>query len=68
MKDSRKRSILKTATWRVVATLSTTLIAYAFTGELLIAIEIGSVEVIANLVLYYLHERGWEQIGWGQSL
>lgn len=68
MKASRKRSILKTATWRVVATLTTTLIAYIFTGKLLVAIEIGSVEVIAKTVLYYLHERAWEQTDWGQSL
>ena len=45
--DLKKRTIIKTLTWRVTASLTTFLIAWILTGDLLIGISIGSVEAIA---------------------
>jgi len=67
MTEKRRRSIIKTLSWRVVATLTTTVIVLIFTGELLLAISIGSLEAVSKLVLYYLHERAWARINWGKS-
>jgi len=33
---------------------------------LALALEVGFLEVILKLFFYYLHERGWEGIGWEQ--
>lgn len=60
--DQKRRSIVKTATWRITATLDTMLLAWLFTGSPAAAITIGSLEILTKLVLYYLHERFWNKI------
>jgi adenylylsulfate kinase len=66
MKDSKGRSILKTVSWRVLATLTTMTLVYLFTGRVLLSVGVGLVEALTKLALYYLHERIWERIGWGK--
>lgn len=61
-----RRSGLKTATWRVTASLDTMLLSLLFTGNLATALSIGGLEVITKLVLYYFHERAWNRIHWGK--
>jgi uncharacterized membrane protein len=58
-----RRSLAKTVTWRLVATSTTILVAFIFTGSVVISLEIGSVEMILKLVFYYLHERSWDRVG-----
>ena len=67
MKEKRYRSIVKTITWRIIATLTTTLLVFIFTGNLVMALELGAIEVIAKLLFYYLHERVWNRIMWGKN-
>ena len=64
-KETHARSVIKTITWRVLATLTTALLVFIFTGDLTIAIEVGGLEAIAKLIFYYLHERGWSYVKWG---
>ena len=65
--ELKKRTLVKTMTWRVTASLTTFLIAWILTGDLLIGISIGSVEAIAKIFLYYFHERIWNNIGWAKN-
>lgn len=65
-KDSKARTILKTITWRVTATLTTTLLVFIFTGHIRTAIEVGLMEMIAKLLFYYFHERLWDRIKFGK--
>lgn len=64
-REGAKRSGLKTATWRVAASLDTMILALVFTGNIGTAISIGGLEVITKLFLYYFHERAWARISWG---
>jgi len=57
-----RRALAKTVTWRFVATTTTILVAFIFTGSLVISLEIGSVEMILKLFFYYLHERSWDRV------
>ena len=66
-KDSRRRSLTKTITWRIIASLDTILLAFLITGSLGIAVAIGGTEVLTKLLLYYFHERIWNRISWGRS-
>ena len=54
--DLKKRTIAKTLTWRVTASLTTFIIAWVLTGDLLIGVSIGSIEAIAKFFLYYFYE------------
>ena len=58
------RSIVKAISWRIIGTLDTMLIAWLITGQLTMAISIGSIEVVTKMVLYYGHERLWNAIKW----
>ena len=62
--DSKKRTMAKTITWRITASLTTFLIAWILTGDILVGASIGSIEAIAKIFLYYFHERIWINIGW----
>ena len=57
MVSTKKRSLAKTITWRVVATTDTFIIAWLFTSDEVIAASIAGLEVVTKLVLYYIHER-----------
>tara|TARA_B100001093_G_scaffold504249_1_gene559780 strand:+ start:1748 stop:1954 length:207 start_codon:yes stop_codon:yes gene_type:complete len=65
--ETQKRSIVKTLTWRVTASMTTFLIAWYLTGDLLIGVSIGSIEAIAKIFLYYFHERIWNNVNWAKN-
>ena len=54
--------MLKALSWRILATLTTALIAYLVTGQIDIAIMIGGIEFVLKFLIYYLHERAWQLI------
>ena len=61
-KESHLRSIIKGLTWRVIASFTILLITYFLTGEMDTALKVTGVEFVIKLLLYYLHERAWQQI------
>lgn len=65
--ETKKRSILKAISWRTWATITTAVIVFIFTGEFVLAITIGSLEVIAKMALYFFHERLWQKISFGKK-
>ena len=64
--ESAMRSVLKAISWRVLATLTTTILVYLFTGSTEIAVTIGLLEAVAKMALYYFHERFWNQLNVGR--
>jgi adenylylsulfate kinase len=66
-KDAHYRSIIKSLSWRVFATLSTILIVFAFTRKLVLSLGVGAVEIVVKLILYYFHERIWGVIPFGRK-
>lgn len=65
MKDSWRKSLLKTLSWRVIATLITVSVVYIYTGEALLSFGIGAMDMLLKIVVYYLHERAWIKVNWG---
>jgi adenylylsulfate kinase len=65
--ESAIRSISKAISWRVVATLTTTLLVYVFTGRTDLAMTIGFLEAVTKMALYYFHERAWNQLNLGRK-
>ena len=75
-KDSPSRSIFKALSWRLIASGSTFIISFTiFTTttetafkEIIGAVSlITAVDIVAKLILYYLHERLWTNIVWGKE-
>ena len=73
-KESHLRSLLKGLSWRVVATLDTVvvvlLVTWCMTGKapLMPALQIAGGEFLIKYLVYYLHERVWEQLRSGTGL
>ena len=65
--EHKRRSILKAISYRVAGTCFTFLVAYLFTGKLIIAASIGGVEAISKIFVYYWHERLWNRINYGKE-
>jgi len=66
MKDSHSRSLAKGLSWRFVASLATMTIVYLLTGDLQLVAAAGAVDLVAKFILYYMHERAWACVTWGQ--
>ena len=62
---SKTRSILKAISWRIVGTLDTMILGWVITGNPLIGLKIGALELITKFVLYYFHERIWLRSKYG---
>ncbi len=64
--EKHYRSVAKSLSWRICATTTTMVISYFVTGSLAFALSIGSIEVFAKLILFYLHERAWHGVNFGR--
>lgn len=56
----------KGLTWRCLATATTYLIAWLWTGEVETAGKIAGVEFVLKFAIYYLHERAWQSVSFGK--
>lgn len=61
--QSRRRHLAKTITWRLIGTIDTVLIGWVVTGDPWIGIQVGGVEMVTKMILYYFHERAWFRYG-----
>ena len=66
--EEHKRSAAKTVSWRIIATSTTMILVYVFTGELELAAGVGIGDVLLKVLFYFLHERAWNRIAFGRSL
>ena len=62
---NKKRHLLKTITWRIIGTLDTMIVAWVISGDPLLGLSIGGVEVFSKMILYYFHERIWYKSKFG---
>jgi uncharacterized membrane protein len=65
--DTQSRSIAKAISYRVLGSISTAILVFGFSGDVKIAAGIGTLDVVAKLGLYWLHERIWNHIPYGRQ-
>lgn len=61
MGDSKKRSLLKSATWYFSDMAMTIVIALIVTRDIKTSLSIGVLQQTWEVGLYYFHERVWER-------
>lgn len=66
-KETHLRSVIKTISWRALATLTTMSLVYIFIGDMTIAVSVGGIEVVLKMLIYFLHERAWDKIKFGKK-
>lgn len=65
IKDSNKRHIIKTFSWRGIGTLDTLFFGWLITGSPLTGLKIGGAETVSKMILYFGHEKLWYKINYG---
>ncbi|MGE4286689.1 MAG: DUF2061 domain-containing protein [Phycisphaerae bacterium] len=65
--ESHIRTIAKTLSWRVLATVITFSIVLIVTGKVSVAAGIGLSDTLVKLFVYYLHERAWNRVNYGRK-
>lgn len=65
-RETKIRSIVKTISWRILATLTTITLVYIFIGDTTIAFTVGGIEVFLKMLVYFIHERVWDKLKFGK--
>ena len=65
--ETVKRSLVKTISYRLLIIILDFLAIYFFTGKIKIAFLYTIVSNIYSTIIYFLHERIWLKISWGES-
>ena len=63
--NSKKLHLIKTITWRIIASTTTFLLAKLFGLTIDMALYVAVTEFVLKMVLYYFHERIWYQYNFG---
>ena len=64
--ETRRRSLAKAISWRILAAIITACVALALTHELMFAAKIGIIDTTVKLLIYFLHERAWNKVNYGR--
>ena len=64
--ENRTRIILKSISFRLIATITTIVLVFAFTKEIAFGLQVGFLEFFAKIVLFYYHERLWNMFQFGK--
>jgi len=65
LKGTRKRSMAKAISWRIIGTIAGAAIVVFLTGEFENAGKFIIIDMILKLIFYYGHERAWMMVEWG---
>mgnify|MGYP003133109233 FL=1 len=65
--DCKKRTLIKSLSWKIAGSLSLVLLTYLTTGSLKVAGIVAVLQFIITFFLYFVHERVWNYITWGKT-
>tara|TARA_Y100001970_G_scaffold288339_1_gene415351 strand:- start:898 stop:1119 length:222 start_codon:yes stop_codon:yes gene_type:complete len=63
--ETKSRSLAKALSWRIIASITTAAIAYAFGVPMKAVGLIFVADLIIKFLLYFFHERAWGLISFG---
>lgn len=66
--ESIKRSLVKSLIYRVLMVLSDFFILYIVSGRLDISASFAVINIFWNTFAYFMYDRVWNQVKWGQSI
>lgn len=66
--ETHLRSVAKGMSWRVIATLVTTIVVWLISGEVSTALFAGLSDSLVKIGLFWGHERLWQHVEWGRKI
>lgn len=67
MNVTRARSFVKALSYRIWGTVTSFVVVWIITGNVELSGLIAFWETALKIVVYYVHERGWNFIQWGRE-
>jgi uncharacterized membrane protein len=64
--ETAVRSLVKAYSYRCCGTLTTVVISYIITGQIMVSLGIGFTEMIVKPFIYWAHESVWSRVNWGR--
>jgi uncharacterized membrane protein len=61
------RSMGKVVTWRILVTITNFIGGWLASGSWQVGLGVVSFALVVNSILYYFHERTWNQLDWGKE-
>ena len=65
--ESKSRSIAKAVSYRVLGSATTAVVCFLLTRKMALSGELGVLDMVLKIGLYFLHERLWNHISFGRS-
>ncbi|MBW3005092.1 DUF2061 domain-containing protein [Candidatus Woesearchaeota archaeon] len=65
--ETRTRSLAKSLTYRGLAVIYLLIAVFLFTKKLETAVYVTIAFQLLMVAIYFLHERVWDKISWGQK-
>ena len=65
--ERRIRTLMKTLSWRVVATSTTVTLVFLLTRDIATSASVGLLEILVKTTIYFLHERAWNMLNFGRE-
>lgn len=65
--DNSFRSVMKALTFRIIVIITNGIIVFTITGKSDVTFGVIAVTTISSTMLYFFHERLWNQINWGRE-
>jgi adenylylsulfate kinase len=65
--ETHARSVAKAVSWRILGTIATSAIVFAFTRRWALSLFVGGLEFVLKVGLYWVHERAWDRLGFGRK-
>ena len=65
MMESRKRSFIKTISYRLLSATAGFIILFLVTGNIKVSLKAGLLMESTKVIIYYIHERIWSKIRYG---
>ena len=66
MRETRRRSLAKTITWRITACINGGVVTSIMMNDWKAGMKIGVYASLVAIGLYYIHERVWNAVKWGK--
>lgn len=65
--DTHARSVGKAISWRILGTIATSAIVFAFTRRWALSLFVGGLEFVLKIGLFWVHERVWDRLAYGRK-
>lgn len=66
-KETKKRSVTKSITYRILVIISDLVVMYLLTRQVATTITLTVLTNVASTIFYFLHERVWNSVSWGKQ-